>query len=360
VCQRSGRERRESGAERLALPDPYHVLVSEFMLQQTQVATVIPYFLRFIARFPAIADLARAPEQEVLRMWQGLGYYSRARNLRRCAQQVANEFGGRLPAEVQVLRTLPGIGRYTAGAISSIAFERRAPIVDGNVSRVLCRLDRVETDPRTVGTIGRLWTRAGELVPNERVGDFNSALMELGAVVCVPRNPQCLLCPVREHCQALAAGVQDQIPRPRKSRPAPVLKRRTFCIRRGDTWLIEQRPARGRWAGMWQFVTVEGAAQSRGAREPSACDALPISVTRLARLGSVSHGLTHRRYEFEVYRCDAAAARNRPVASPHDQPRRWVTLDELSRYPLPRPHVRIAEMLRPGGADARAGRVRPQ
>ena len=199
--------------------DPYHVLVSEAMLQQTQVAAVVPYFHRFLARFPTIAELAAADEQDVLRLWQGLGYYSRARNLRAAARAVVETLGGQLPRDVAGLLKLPVVGRYTAGAVASIAFGTRAPILDGNVIRVLCRIDRIESDPRARETQALLWHRAEKILPNQRVGDFNSALMELGATVCIPRSPQCLVCPVREHCAAQAAGVQDRIPAPKRARP---------------------------------------------------------------------------------------------------------------------------------------------
>lgn len=311
--------------------DPYHVLVSETMLQQTQVATVIPYYHRFLARFPTIADLASADEQDVLRLWQGLGYYSRARNLQAAARQVVSDYGGVLPADRDELLTLPGIGRYTAGAISSIAFDRPAPILDGNVTRVLCRLDNIADDPRDQQTAKLLWRRAEEILPRKRPGDFNSALMELGATLCTPRNPQCLLCPVRAHCQAQAAGTQEKIPAPRKGRPMPLVRRRTYCIRRGDRWLIEQRPSRGRWAGMWQFLTIDCASES----EP----AIPIQSAAL--LGTITHALTHRRYEFEVYVAHAAAKQD----ATDNRARRWVKLAELAHYPLPRPHLKIAEML---------------
>src|SRR5438105_5534112 len=179
-------------------PDPYRVLVSEAMLQQTQVATVIPYFNRFMAAYPTLRDLAAANEQEVLRVWQGLGYYSRARHLLGTAKILVDEKNGKIPATVEELLELPGIGRYTAGAIASLAFERRAPILDGNVSRVLCRLDLIRDESKEA-----LWTRAEELLPKKRIGDFNSALMELGATVCTPRAPKCLMCPVQKHCAAL-------------------------------------------------------------------------------------------------------------------------------------------------------------
>jgi A/G-specific adenine glycosylase len=323
-------------------PTPYHVLVSEAMLQQTQVATVIPYFKRFLARFPTVFELAKADEQDVLRMWQGLGYYSRARNLHAAAKQIAGELKGELPKTVEELLALPGIGRYTAGAVASIAFGTRAPIVDGNVARVLCRIDRIETDPRERETQQLLWRRAEEILPKKHVGDFNSALMELGATICTPRSPTCLHCPVREHCEALAAGMQEKIPAPRKAKPTPLLRRATFCVRRGEHWLIEQRPASGRWAGMWQFLTVE-APEDETTSLKSLAKRLPIRSTRLQKLGTVSHGLTHRRYEFDVYACQCAGTAEVENTS---VPRRWATLDGLSDYPLPRPHLKVAEMLR--------------
>ena len=319
--------------------DPYHVLVSELMLQQTQVATVIPYFKRFIERFPTADDLAAADEQEVLRLWQGLGYYSRARNLHRAAKKIVADHGGQLPADVESLRGLPGVGRYTAGAVASIAFEKRVPILDGNVTRVLCRLDRIESDPRDPATQEILWVRAEEILPGKRLGDFNSALMELGALVCTPRTPQCLLCPVREQCGAFAAGVQEKIPAPRKPKPTPLLKRWTFCIRRGDEWLIEQRPSRGRWAGLWQFVTIDAGKSAPTSK--SVAGKLPVQVSEPKRLGAVDHALTHRRYHFEAFTCEAAGSG--PIVS--DRPRRWVSREQLTNYPLPRPQLKIAGMV---------------
>jgi A/G-specific adenine glycosylase len=305
------------------------------MLQQTQVATVIPYYHRFLSRFPTLTTLAEADEQEVLRLWQGLGYYSRARNLQAAARMVVRDFAGQLPGEGDELLKLPGVGRYTAGAVASIAFGQRTAILDGNVTRVLCRVDYIKTDPRDRETQQLLWQRAEEILPAQRVGDFNSALMELGATICVPRNPQCLLCPVRNHCEAFAAGAQDKVPAPRKAKPTPLLRRQTYCIRRDETWLIEQRPSRGRWAGMWQFITVE---TSRTPRKTP----LPLTIHRATRLGMVSHALTHRRYEFEVF-----VARPRNGDMPRlERPWKWVTLEELQQYPLPRPHLKMVEMIR--------------
>jgi A/G-specific adenine glycosylase len=314
-------------------PDPYHVLVSELMLQQTQVATVIPYFHRFLARFPRLADLAGAPEQEVLRLWQGLGYYSRARNLQRAAQQVVAEHAGSVPSAVDALLRLPGIGRYTAGAVASIAYGERAPILDGNVARVLCRVDAITENPQEPKVRERLWQRAEELLPSKQVGTFNSALMELGATICTPRNPKCLLCPVQAHCLARAKGLQEQIPQKKKSKPTPLEKRQVLCIRHGDHWLIEQRPAKGRWAGMWLFIT----------RPADSTSEWPVKISgRPKSLGEIEHQLTHRRYEFVVSWAEAGKAGADLRAS---DTLVWSTLAGLTQYPLPRPHLRIAEML---------------
>lgn len=315
------------------LPDPYHVLLSELMLQQTQVATVIPYFRRFIDRFPTITDLANADEQAVLRLWQGLGYYSRARNLHKAAKAVVAEHGGRLPRDVDALLALPGVGRYTAGAIASLAYDTKAPILDGNAIRVISRIDHLTADPRDRDANAHLWRRAEEILPDRRVGDFNSAVMELGATVCTPRNPQCLLCPVREFCQAARRGDPESIPPPKKAVQTPLLKRWVVAIQDGDRWLIEQRPPTGRWAGLWQFVTIEPAGRS-----PTA-EAVGLPITPPKKIGTVAHALTHRRYRFAIYH---ATARSTIKAAP---PRKWVTLRELDHYPLSKPQLHVSKLL---------------
>jgi A/G-specific adenine glycosylase len=329
---------------RSATPEPYYVLVSEAMLQQTQVATVIPYFNRFMAAYPTLRDLAKADPQEILRLWQGLGYYSRARNLLATAKILVEQNDGKIPSSLEALLELPGIGRYTAGAIASLAFEKRAPILDGNVARVLARLDR---NPRcTSGASFResLWQRAEEILPNKRVGDFNSALMELGATICTPRAPKCLLCPVQKHCAALAAGVVDQIPPPPTPKTRPIERRWTLAIRKEDvgqerpTYLIEQRPPRGRWASMWQFITIVATDQPPTAKSLSQRVGLPLSDVQ--HLGALQHDLTHRRYQFQVLSCRAKSSK---TDLPKD--RRWVGLDGLSDFPLPRPQLQVAQMI---------------
>jgi A/G-specific adenine glycosylase len=342
-------------------PDPYHVLVSEAMLQQTQVATVIPYFHRFIAQFPTLQSLAAADEQQVLRLWQGLGYYSRARNLRKTAQSILTNFGGVIPARVQDLLQLPGVGRYTAGAIASLAHGTRAPILDGNVTRVLCRLDAVKADPHKPAIRYRLWRRAEQILPPAQtphdIADFNSALMELGATLCTPKSPNCPACPIRKLCQAHASNLQDQIPPARKPKPRPIERRLTLCIEANGKYLIEQRPPKGRWAGMWQFITL-----ARNGAKPdwkSLGRSLSLRLSRPRHLGEIRHDLTHRRYEFEIWRCHESkdtktlsryAGRGQGEGLNHagattKPPRRWLTLAQLQDYPLPRPHLLIVELL---------------
>jgi A/G-specific adenine glycosylase len=313
-------------------PPAYQVMLSEFMLQQTQVVTVIPYFRRFLEAFPTLTDLADADEQRVMRLWQGLGYYSRARNLHRAALAIRDRFGGRVPAKVDELLSLPGIGRYTAGAIASIAFDTVAPIVDGNVARVVVRLDQIEADAKSKPVVDQLWQRATEFVDPRRPGAMNSALMELGATVCVPKRPMCMLCPVVRCCQAHASNRQDAIPAARATRVTPLESRTIYCIyrksKRSIEYAFEQRPATGRWAGMWQFITRDDKDSIR-------------SVRSIETLQTFRHQLTHRLYEFRVLRCKA-----RPGAG-----WAWHTLEASESLPLPLPHVRAREMLREIGSD---------
>jgi A/G-specific adenine glycosylase len=320
-------------------PDPWAVLVSETMLQQTRVAVVIDYFVRFMERFPTPAALAEADEQDVLRLWQGLGYYSRARNLQSAARQIIEEFGGVVPGDLESLRRLKGVGRYTAAAVASLAFDRAAAVVDGNVARVICRLDAIRSDPREPATNEQIWHRASELLAPRSAGRSNSAMMELGATVCTPRSPACLICPVRAHCQAFAEGIVDLIPPPRKQRQIPLEKRLVIVLRRRDgRYLIQQRPANGRWASMWQFPTFRSDSDVVEPDWSQLTDALPrFSPPKpLARL---EHQLTHRRYEFAVFAAEAIASAKSNGAG------RWVNLKELQAFPLPRPHVLIAGML---------------
>lgn len=236
--------------------DPYKVWISEIMLQQTTVAAVRPFFERFLQRFRTVAALADAKEEDVLRLWEGLGYYSRARNLRKAAQAIVAN-GGSFPNSVDDLLPLPGIGRYTAGAIVSFAFNRPAPILEANTLRLYCRLLGFRDDPRSANGQRILWSFAEKLVPTKSPGEFNQALIDLGATVCTPTDPQCSTCPVASCCRALAEQSQTEIPSP-KQRPAITETREAYvAIRSIDRFLIYRRPEGQRWAGLWDFPRFE-------------------------------------------------------------------------------------------------------
>jgi A/G-specific adenine glycosylase len=319
------RERRDLPWRRQ--PSPYRTLVSELMLQQTGVSTVIPYFERFVARFPDFAALAAASEAEVLALWSGLGYYARGRNLHRVAQVVVKEHGGQLPRDEAALRALPGIGPYTAAAIAAIAFDIPALALDGNVARVLARLfdEREPIDRPAVRESLRENGRA--LVPRRRAGDFAQALMELGALVCVPTaSPRCLICPLARVCQARAAGVAGQLPARLPKRPKRVV--RLACaavVRRGRVLLVE-RPPRTLLAGTWALPAAEvperadpAVHAARGLTELG----LAVGEASARELGSIRHVFTHRDVTAHVFRVDLAAR----AGEVDPDGVRWVPLD---------------------------------
>jgi A/G-specific adenine glycosylase len=293
--------------------DPYAIWVSELMLQQTRVETVIPYYARFLERFPDVATLAEAPLDDVLSLWAGLGYYSRARNLHRAAQTLVRERGGRLPDDAEALRSLPGIGRYTAGAVASIAFDRPEPVVDGNVVRVLTRLHGIADDVRQPRVDRRLWELAGELVKGAGPGDLNQALMELGARVCTPRAPRCLACPWVGECRAHREGNAEALPvRPAKARPRAV-HAVAGVVERDGRWLVVQRPPQGLLGGLWELPGGDllaeeepAAALSRTLRER-----VGIAVPGSERVGAVEHVFTHLELTLHVFRCKPHAGRVR-------------------------------------------------
>ncbi len=238
--------------------DPYKIWVSEIMLQQTTVETVIPYYEKFLKRFPTVRSLAKAPEEEVLGQWSGLGYYSRARNLRNAAARVTEGFKGKIPKLPEDLQTLPGIGRYTAGAIASIAFGVRAPIVDGNVIRVLSRIFALQQDPKTTEGQKIFWKKAEEVLPQKDCGDFNQALMELGATTCLPTRPLCLFCPVSKVCQAGKEGSAEEYPKGKKKVVYQEVRMTAAVVRQDEKILMIRRPDKGLLKGMWEVPMIEG------------------------------------------------------------------------------------------------------
>jgi A/G-specific adenine glycosylase len=300
--------------------DPYAIWISEVMLQQTQVVAVIPYWSRFLERFPTVRALAEAPLPDVLAMWRGLGYYSRARNLHRAAREVIERFGGELPRTAEELATLPGFGRYTSGAVASIAFGQQAPLVDGNVARILCRIFEVEGAPGDRAREKELWRLAEALVPGERPGDLNQALMELGAVICKPEGPVCLLCPARPHCGALRSGRVDQLPPPKVRAPRKrLLLAVGVCERRGEV-LLGRREEKGLFGGLWELPCVEVPDAERAA---AALQGVMGGALRVGeRLGTVRRTLTHRDLELWLHRVHGAGV---PPAMPGYRELRWAS-----------------------------------
>ncbi|HTC22549.1 MAG TPA: A/G-specific adenine glycosylase, partial [bacterium] len=239
--------------------DPYATFVSEMMLQQTQVKTVIPYYHRFLKELPDWKSLAKAKEEKVLKLWEGLGYYRRARNLQAAAQKVVQEFGGKLPDTMDEITKLPGVGPYSAGAVLSIAFQKPHPVVDGNVIRVFSRLFLLRGNLKTGEGHQKVWELAHDLIPQDRPGDFNQAVMELGATLCFSDNPQCLLCPLLSQCQASQKGVQNELPEMPKAQETVEIQMAAFLIRKKDRVLVKKRSQEEKWLkGMWEFPSAEG------------------------------------------------------------------------------------------------------
>ncbi len=324
--------------------DPYRVWLSEVMLQQTQVRTVVPYYERFLAAFPSVEVLAEAPEERVLKLWEGLGYYSRARNLRRAAKQLVERHAGRFPTTADAWKALPGVGRYTAAAIASIVSGERTAVLDGNVKRVLSRLCLVwaRIDEKT--TLDRLWELADELVDPEQPGDFNQAMMELGARVCTPRRPDCDACPLARWCRARAAGEAERLPVRSARRVVPAVELLTAAVRCRGRWLLARRPATGLLAGLWGWPSVEGGdLDGAGAMEVSLRERFGVRTRLGAMLGTIEHVFTHRRWVLRVYEGRTDGARRKP---PSDADWRWVTSNEMQALPLARVDQKVWELVR--------------
>lgn len=280
-----------------AVADPYRVWLSEIMLQQTTVATVGPYFHAFLARWPTVEALAAAPLDDVLHAWQGLGYYARARNLHACARAVAGELGGRFPVAEAGLASLPGIGPYTAAAIAAIAFGTKATVVDGNVERVVARLFALETPlPEAKPELRRL---TATLVPEERAGDFAQALMDLGATICVPANPKCMLCPIASDCRARASGIAAELPRRTPKRARPLRHGIAFWLMRGDgAVLLRRRAPNGLLGGMIEVPSTDW--REAGWTLGEAAKLAPAKASWKLLPGRIEHGFTHFQIEFQV------------------------------------------------------------
>jgi A/G-specific adenine glycosylase len=311
--------------------DPYHIWLAESMLQQTRIDTALPYYQRFVERFPTVRALADAKLDDVLRLWAGLGYYTRARNLHKAAQIVVSECDGEFPRTAEQLQQLPGVGRYTAGAIASVAFGQPVPVVDGNVRRVLARLFAIEGNIAAAAATRRVWQLAERLVAPRAPGAFNQALMELGACVCLPKNPSCPTCPLRKWCSAAAQGIQERLPKRPRKKPVPRVQAAAAAIRRNGRYLIVKRPARGLLGGLWGLpcIDVRDGEPHAAMLRNHVKEMLGLDVTVRAPLGRVRHAFSHRLLELHVYRCEARAGR---VGRRSDRELRWVSPRRFGDY----------------------------
>jgi A/G-specific adenine glycosylase len=313
--------------------DPYKIWVSEIMLQQTQVATVIPYYVRWLKNFPSLSVLAHAPLAKVLELWAGLGYYRRARMFHEAACYLQREFQGKIPETAEKLRLLPGIGRYTAGAIASIAWDEKTPVLDGNVIRILTRIFAIAQSVDRPATLERLWSIAASLLPDKNPGDLNQALMELGATVCFPLSPQCVRCPVRKSCAAHKKEAELFYPVRAQKNRYEKLKMAALVLQnnKSEVWL-EKQPAKGRWGGLWMFPFWMS--------KKEMLKELRSSCSRPIFFLLISHAFTKYRIMLEVF--GSSSGKRTPLKRPNGK---WFPIAELVRTAFPSPHRKIAQAL---------------
>ncbi|WP_321529660.1 A/G-specific adenine glycosylase [uncultured Desulfuromonas sp.] len=321
--------------------DPYRIWLSEVMLQQTGVQAVIPYFERFVDQFPDVESLASAPLDAVIELWAGLGYYSRARNLHAAAQKVCEAFQGQFPHSVDALMTLPGVGRSTAGAIRAIAFDRHGVILDGNVRRVLCRLFAWQDDPRSSAAEKQLWQWAAQLTPQQHCHDYAQAIMDFGATLCTPRQPNCVACPMISLCQGYQQGIQDQLPRKRQRKTVPLRQEVAVLVEHNGRFAVRQRPLTGMLAGLWEFPS-QSFKQPQSAQQQvnQARILIGNEDQPLQTLGVVRHVYSHFRVDVTTFYLQADV----PLAESFSSCR-WLTEAELTDWPLHGSHKKIVEML---------------
>jgi len=319
-------------------PEPYAVWVSEIMLQQTRVETVIPYFKKWMEQFPTVKDLVGASEQEVLNAWEGLGYYSRARNLHKAAKIIVDEYEGKLPRDLVSLRKLPGIGRYTVGAIASIAFNMDEPTLDGNLRRVYARLFDVSEPADSTEGEKILWGLAEDHLPKGQAGDYNQALMDLGATICLPKNPRCLICPLMGICEARINGTQTQRPVFKPKKGIPDYVHTAGVIIKDRKVVLSKRPSKGLLGGMWEFPNGRINGNPAEELETALETGYSLKVQRGEALGTVKHAYTHFRVTVYAYHCELVSITEKETL-------KWIGLEELNDYPMGKIDRQIARML---------------
>lgn len=325
--------------------NPYLIWISEVMLQQTQVETVIPYYRRFLKTFPTVDALARAPLQDVLKVWENLGYYSRARNMHAAARKIVEEFGGRMPATLKEIISLPGIGEYSAGAILSIAYGQTLPALDGNVRRILCRLFAIRKPADDAKAQKQLRRLAALLIPARHPGDFNQALMDLGATICKPKNPECFRCPAAGLCRARIKNLQNVLPLTRRAAAIPHRLTVAAVIRDSKgRFLVVQRPASGLLASLWKLPGgfVQDGEKAENALKQCVKEELGISIRLGHHLASINHAYTHFRVTLQAFEC------RRLKGSPKPHSRRnwqWASPDDLKKLPMSKIDRMILEMI---------------
>ncbi|GAA0442618.1 A/G-specific adenine glycosylase [Virgibacillus salarius] len=317
--------------------DPYKIWVSEIMLQQTKVDTVIPYFYRFIEKFPTVQALAAADQQDVLKAWEGLGYYSRARNLQNAVKEVVASYDGNVPANPEDLGALKGVGPYTKGAILSIAFDQPEPAVDGNVMRVFSRLLLIEDDIAQQRTKKLFESYVREMIDESDPSSFNQAIMELGALICTPKSPACLLCPVQEHCQAFAEGRQEELPIKKKAKKQKTIPYVVLLIKNEetDTFIIEKRSDKGLLANLWQFPMVPIKEIGWEHLERWFYNEYGITLQLQEKKGKLKHVFSHIIWQLDIY----TATTNISVMDDHRL--KAVDMCELVNYPFPVSHQKM-------------------
>ncbi|MEJ2640236.1 MAG: A/G-specific adenine glycosylase [Desulfosarcinaceae bacterium] len=325
--------------------DPYHIWISEVMLQQTQVETVIPYYHRFLAAFPDVAALAAASQAAVLKHWEGLGYYARARNLHRAAGVVMAQYGGRIPAEWEAFRALPGVGDYIAAAVLSIAFGSLYAVVDGNVKRVLARLLCIELPVNVQKHHAAYQRHADKLIDPAAPSDFNQALMEIGALICRPTKPRCPDCPLNEACGALARDRVDALPRRQARAKVPVRQLAIAVVRRRDKLLLTRRPEAGLLGGLWEFPNAirQADESAEAACRRLAAEQLGLEVRPPSPVTQVRHAYTHFKIQADVFLCEAPHGRVR-LEGPTTF--RWVAPAAIDRFALPKAMHKLLPALR--------------